>query len=388
MRVLIVCDHSMTFVAGVQSAIRRQVRALAEAGHQVVLVAPSATTLDFDANVTTVEPPKPFVRVPKVGFPIYLTNDRLIEFFDSLLQEHKIDSVLSHSEGGLAVSAAKAARARKMRVGHVVHSFFITVDSKLPLPRRFLAWLYKRLMRIEFPNQNLNPRDLDNFLLNYVLAFAKFSDVVISPSKHQAEALERAGVDHVEVISNVTDTVRQKKPLPAFDQIRILWAGRFSPEKRLDVALDAFAQARATLAELGRSPQSLQLGVAGGPAREDESITWHGKVNPERMRELIDASHAILLTSYNFDNQPMVVLEAFAHARAAVLSDPTLANEFGAGAILAEGIDSTGLAKTLVDLVLHPEKIEEAAKQAERRAAEASGTEHARRIVTALGKSS
>lgn len=376
MRYLVVCDHSATYVAGVQSALRRQIRALIEGGHQVVFVAPNATAVEFPLGVETVEPPIARVHVPIVNFPVYTNTARVQVFFDELLQAANPDVVISHSEGGLAVSAAKAAKGRGIPVIHVVHSFFITLDAWVPLPAKFSAWLYERLMRIEFPRQDLSPKRLNNFLLNYVLAFARFADLVVSPSKHQAHALSESGIEDVEVISNVTELVETPRPLPDFQSLKIVWVGRFSPEKRLDVALEGVRLARKELVDLGFGQDRIRLDVAGGDPREDSVATWHGRVSSHRVGELLDASHAVLLTSHNFDNQPMVVLEAFARGRAAILSDPKLAGEFGAGSILSEDPSAEGLARTLVHLVTNPSVVEQAAVKAAELSALSTATNH------------
>ena len=380
MRYLVVCDHSATYVAGVQSALRRQIRALVDAGHQVVFVAPNATSVDLPSSAEPVEPPKPRVRVPIVNFPVFTNSVRVQAFFDDLMKTAQPDAVISHSEGGLAVSAAKAAKGRGIPVIHIVHSFFITLDVWVPLPMGFVAWLFERLMKIEYPDLKLSPKRLNNFLLNYVYAFAKFADSVVSPSHHQARALEAAGIGRVEVISNVTELVESRRPLPDFHSLKVVWVGRFSPEKRLDVALEGVRLARKELDAMGVGAERIRLEVVGGDARADATATWHGRVASHRVGELIDACHAVLLTSHNFDNQPMVVLEAFARGRAAIVSDPKLAGEFGAGAILATDPTAPGLAKTLVRLVINPDVVSHAASRAGELSRLSTATHHVAQI--------
>ncbi len=386
MRYLVVCDHSATYVAGVQSALRRQIRALVEAGHQVVFVAPNATEVDLPLGAETVEPPKARVQVPIVNFPIYTNSQRVQRFFDALIESANPDVVVSHSEGGLAVSAAKAAKGRDIPVIHVVHSFFITLDMWVPLPTNLIARLYERLMRIDFANQDLSPKRLNNFLLNYVLAFAKFADAVVSPSQHQARALQEAGIAKVVVISNVTELVETARPLPEFSSLKIVWVGRFSPEKRLDVALEGVRLARAELDSMGLGTDRIHLDVVGGDPRDDAIATWHGRVSSHRVGELLDASHAVLLTSHNFDNQPMVVLEAFARGRAAILSDPKLADEFGAGSILAADPSAEGLARTLVELVTNPDRVSKAASHARELSALSTATNHVAKLEALISR--
>ena len=380
MRYLVVCDHSATYVAGVQSALRRQIRALVDAGNDVVFVAPNATQVDLPAGAQSIEPPKARLQVPVVKFPIFTNSSRVQVFFDHLLQTTKPDVVVSHSEGGLAVSAAKAAKSRGIPVIHIVHSFFITLNLWAPLPSRLVALLYERLMKIEYPNRQLNSRPLNNFLLNYVLAFARFADVVVSPSNHQADALRNAGLERVEVISNVTELVEIRRPLPEFNALKLVWVGRFSPEKRLDVALEGVRLARKQLEALGIGSDRINLDVVGGEPRADATATWHGRVSSPRVGELLNASHAVLLTSLDFDNQPMVVLEAFSRSRAAILSDPKLAGEFGAGAILTADPTAGGLARTLVQLVTNPNLVAYAAQRAGELATLSTSANHVARL--------
>ena len=64
----------------------------------------------------------------------------------------------------------------------------------------------------------------------------------------------------------------------------------------------------------------------------------------------MDAADAALITSLGFDNQPMVALEAFAHGRPVIVSDPVLATEFGDVALGTPSPDAEGLADLIIRL--------------------------------------
>lgn len=64
----------------------------------------------------------------------------------------------------------------------------------------------------------------------------------------------------------------------------------------------------------------------------------------------MDTADAAVITSLGFDNQPMVALEAFSHGRPVIVSDPVLAQEFGAAAMGTPGTDAAALADLIVDL--------------------------------------
>src|SRR5690606_33913686 len=94
----------------------------------------------------------------------------------------------------------------------------------------------------------------------------------------------------------------------------------------------------------------VHLDVAGGTHRPVPGVTFHGPVPGERVAELMDAADAALITSLGFDNQPMVALEAFAHGRPVIVSDPVLATEFGDAALGTPTPDAEGLATLILRL--------------------------------------
>ena len=94
----------------------------------------------------------------------------------------------------------------------------------------------------------------------------------------------------------------------------------------------------------------MHLDVAGGTHRPVPGVTFHGPVPGERVGELMDAADAALITSLGFDNQPMVALEAFAHGRPVIVSDPVLATEFGDAALGTPSPDAEGLADLIIRL--------------------------------------
>ena len=58
MRYLIVCDYSLTFLGGAQTALMRQAEALHAQGAKVAVMAPGVTSIAFSAGIEAIEPPK------------------------------------------------------------------------------------------------------------------------------------------------------------------------------------------------------------------------------------------------------------------------------------------------------------------------------------------
>jgi glycosyltransferase involved in cell wall biosynthesis len=213
------------------------------------------------------------------------------------------------------------------------------------------TWVFKFVTNLKSPRMKLATNPMDSALRNMTLAACLNADVTISPSCHQGEKLERAGVSNLEVLSNVTETSGVATSLPAGKTLKLAWIGRFSPEKRLEVAIDGVELAQKRLAAEGLDPKLIELHIAGGPQRSGTPHIWHGILKPDGVADLLRNSHSLVLTSLGFDNQPMVVLEAFSHGRPVILTDPVLGKEFGDAALLTPTPHAEGLAERLVALV-------------------------------------
>ncbi|WP_372728612.1 glycosyltransferase family 4 protein [Nocardioides sp.] len=103
----------------------------------------------------------------------------------------------------------------------------------------------------------------------------------------------------------------------------VLYAGRLSHEKGVDVLLEAFT----------RIPEDISLTIAGGgPDREllerragelglAERVRFVGHVPGPQLQDLMRAAALVVVPSRWYENQPMTVLEAFGCGRPVVASD-------------------------------------------------------------------
>jgi glycosyltransferase involved in cell wall biosynthesis len=381
LKFLALCDYSLTYTAGAQTAFFREVEALLAAGHQVLVVGSDSDRAALPVGAQFRHHHKKRFRVPPINFPVFVNNQRLKDFFQEIAESFKPDAVLCHSEYGLAVTACDVFQPRKVPVLFIVHSFFITVGSPLPWPKWLAKLLIRLTLKMDVSMIRLAKGGIDNALQNATLAFSHKADIVISPSHHQAQSMLNAGTKDVRVLSNVTDVEHSPLPMPDYGVLKLVWVGRFAPEKRLDVALDAVRLAKSELNRIGIGAEKLELHVLGGEAKHDPIAIWHGKVPPAEVGEIMSNCHAVTMTSYNFDNQPMVILEALAQGRPVVLSDPKLAREFEGAAILAEDHTAEGLARTLVSLVQDQTQLTGFAKKAVELSHLSSGKNHVGEIL-------
>ncbi|MFD5214426.1 glycosyltransferase family 4 protein [Microbacterium sp. NPDC058345] len=362
--VLMVCDYSLKYLGGAQTAFVRQAEALASEGVPVVVLAPDADVLnhdvgDMDADgsdadaaaaaphpstrLITVAPPRRGT-IPVLDLPLLGRARDLEPLVATTIRRHGVRAIVVHSEFALAAAALAVGRRLGIPVLHTVHTFFWRAPAALAPFAPVVSGVHSRLTGIRGGDRYTGSHPLNNALRTMTLRIAQRADVVLSPSRHQADALRAAGAGRVEAFSNVAQPLRAAAASRG-GPLRLLWVARFAPEKRLEVALDAM---RLVVERLGAD--AVHLDVAGGSHRPVPGVTVHGSVPGERVGELLDAADAALITSLGFDNQPMVALEAFAHGRPVIVSDPVLATEFGDAAIGTGTPDAAGLADLIVRL--------------------------------------
>ena len=135
----------------------------------------------------------------------------------------------------------------------------------------------------------------------------------VCPSRFMASKMEAAGVfpDRLRWVNHFVDTTGiEDKQVPGGG---VVYAGRLSPEKGVDVLVEAVSRMGpgATLAVAGDGPdmpalQALATRVAPG------QVTFHGRLPKAELHALVRASSVLAMPSRWYENQPMIVLEAFA----------------------------------------------------------------------------
>ncbi|WP_336644478.1 glycosyltransferase family 4 protein [Microbacterium sp. USHLN186] len=340
---LLVCDYSLRYLGGAQTAFMRQAQALAGEGVQVIVLAPDADALASE-GIITVSPPRRGT-IPVLDLPLLGRARDLEPLVAATIRRHGVGAVVVHSEFALAAAAIDVARQLGIPSLHTVHTFFWRAPAALAPFAPVVSRVHRGLTGIRSGGRSTGSHPLNNALRTMTLRIAERADIVLSPSTHQAAALRDAGAGRVETFSNVAQPLQVTPPASDGGPLRLLWVARFAPEKRVDVALDAIRLVADRLGE-GR----VHLDVAGGTHRPVPGVTFHGSVPGERVGELMDAADAALITSLGFDNQPMVALEAFAHGRPVIVSDPVLATEFEAAALGTPTPDAEGLADLIMRL--------------------------------------
>jgi glycosyltransferase involved in cell wall biosynthesis len=195
--------------------------------------------------------------------------------------------------------------------------------------------------------------------------------VFVCPSRFMAGRMAAAGVfpDRLRWVPHFVEPAPERGVEAA---TAVVFAGRLSPEKGVDTLLEA----------VGRLPADVRLDVAGdGPDRArldrlaahlgDGRVRFLGRVDAETVDALISDAAAVVVPSRWYENQPMVVLEAFARGVPVVASDlggtPELVRH-GSDGFLVPPDDPASLAAALRALVDDPARARAMGKAARERA--------------------
>jgi len=350
--VAIISDFYLDYVGGAQSSMLEQKAALADAGHEVYLVANvrKGTTID-----SVDLPIFPSFSVPGVDLAVTFNRAPLVQRLRHYFTENRVDVVHLQTEFGLAQAATTAAHELGLPVVHTVHTFYWQSSGVGPtIISPVMKALLQSMTGARFPRTRFTGRPSDDTLRNMTAAMAARADIVVSPSEHQGADLAAAGVaTPIAIVPNpISRSPRPATLLPDDAPPRFLWVARCEPEKRPLVFAAAALEALATASfEVDFVGDGSQLDELRSLTATEPRIRVHGNLGHEAVLDLIDASSAVALTSYGFDNQPMTIAESVSRFRGVLFCDPKLREGLGDSGYLSTTPDAHGLAAALIDLV-------------------------------------
>lgn len=367
-----VTDYYLPTLGGVQTAIKAAKESLEKLGHQVTIFCPLLKD-NNDAGIV----PLPISKVFQPdGFPFTWPPKDAIALLKTEFASRKVDVVHVHSEVFAALAGIRAAHELGLPLVQSMHGRIDVYTAKvLPIPQLTTA-LFTGLHRRHLPH-TATPADPTSAYMHTAMSRrmwrlmvnqANAADAVIVPSKHFANKLIHQGVlPPVAVVSNgLEDSALDLVGIPQLrsktdqETLKVMWCGRVSPEKRPDVFIRAVAAAgESVVANIYGD------GVSGKRARRlirrlgvGHRVTMHGGVPQQDVLEAMKRHHVFVSTSHDFDNQPMVILEAVASGLPVVVCDPDLAEALPAGGFLVtESPQPHQLTATLLALATDSKQI-------------------------------
>lgn len=357
MHVVFFGDQHAESSGGAQVSMRLQRRFLERAGHTVTIVAPR-TRAPHASDRSYVDLPS--VPVTLDGeYALSWPGVRTDRWLDAAMTGRPaVDLVHVQADFWGAVIGHRFAARHGLPVVHTMHNRVdVGIRATTPAPglvlRALNAWARRELRGVPArPGRMIAPASHDSAAAlrhprdpatlgrdgwAYLRRFAERSDAVTAPSSHFARRLREHGCGVVDVVWNGIDDelLEAATAVPAEHpgRPRFVWIGRMSPEKRLLPFLEAVA-ASGVIADVevigggGQLRAARRLVARHRPAA---SVVFAGRLPYARTLARIAAADAVVQTSIGFETQGMTVFEAAALGTPAVVSDPDIAGELGAG---------------------------------------------------------
>ncbi len=366
MRIALVTDYYLPTLGGVQTVVKAHREALTAAGHEVTVFCPLAEP-STDPGVVGL--PISGVFKPD-GYPFTWPPQAAQDALRAAFLARGIELVHVHSEMFAALGGFNAARELGLPVVQTMHGRIdVYTRHVLPVPALttiLLAGLHRRRLPHQAtagPRAAYTGTRLARRMWRLMVSQANHADHVIVPSQHFAAKLLDQGVTTpLTVLSNgLEDSVLAAVGTPALrrptGELRVMWCGRVSPEKRPQVFVAAIAGTPGVRADLyGEGlalarTRRLAVPLAG-------RLTLHGAVPQAEVLAAMRDADVFVSSSFDFDNQPMVMLEAVASGLPVVFCDPDLAEVVPAGGgVCTPTPDAAGLAATLASLRDDPARV-------------------------------
>lgn len=365
-----VTDYYLPTLGGVQTVIKAHKEELEREGHEVLVFAPLAAP---STEPTVVRLPTARGFAPD-GYPFTWSPSAASAFLQQELRTRQVDVVHVHTEMFAALAGFEAARALGLPVVQTMHGRIdVYTRSVLPLPgvtTALLAAMHRRRMshgRSQVDSSSPYTRTaMARRMWRLMVSQANHADQVIVPSAHFAGKLLAQGVKTpVTVLSNGLEAsvlreigTPEVRTVASGEPLRVMWCGRLSPEKRPEVFLDAVSQVAGVAAHMygdGVSRSTVSRTAASLP---EGRITVHGGVAQSEVLTAMSQAHVLVSSSLDFDNQPMVVLEAIASGLPVIVTDPDLAETLPpGGGVVTPTPDAAGLATVLTRLRDEPSEL-------------------------------
>jgi glycosyltransferase involved in cell wall biosynthesis len=342
--------HPATF-GGAQVSVDSQRRALEHLGHQVtVFTAPHSHAPDPDPSVVELKPvPVLDWLARKLGrYDDYVfvwpskSNRALIDA--ALLARGPVDIVHTQGDLGVAVAGMEAARRHGIPVVQTKHTRYDAYFEQSTPAALFLATVVSKMQKPRYAREvSFAARDesaVSRLAWQFMVAHAQAVDHEIIPTRHFAQLLTERGVNRpITIISNGIDddvidrilAVEAETPSDT-EPLRLIWCGRLSSEKRVLAAVEAVAQVdNCTLDIYGEGQLGASVRKAVDAGGLSQRVRLHGRVDHEDCLAAMRSSGALLFTSFGFDTQGLVLLEAAAMSLPTIYCDPDLSESVPEG---------------------------------------------------------
>lgn len=357
---------------GIISSISAQKAELEKLGHEVTVFCPGLKTAEKHVFLV------PTFARPKINGALMSRSPKIVTDFirKNYSDFDKFDVVHVHYEASCSIAGILLAKEFNLPLAQTMHgredmaiainvprgARTITATGLNQLHRHYLPHDIKvKADHYQAPNQTR--AKMWQLMINH----ANCADVIITPSNHFRRKLEHYGVDKpIEVVPNglPPDFTEPDFPIREYhdgDVLKLIWNSRVSTEKR-------FIPFLRVLRKLNR-PYMFYVYGDGNVFKKAQAyakkyqmkVKFFGAKPRNQIIARMKSCHLSVCTSYNFDTQGMILIEAEATGLPTFLCDPDLAEDLPRGGyLLAAKPDVETMAMTLNKLT--PEQIAKMSK--------------------------
>lgn len=281
--------------------------------------------------------------------------------FARLLEDFKPDIIHCHNiYHHLSPSILDAARQKNIPVVLHLHDYKIIAANHALYapgghhcdPLQPMACLKRRCVKDSLPATILAIAETyihHNILRIYERGIAQY----IAPSRYMAGVVEKYGLpkQKVSVVYNSYDPALKSGPFsePAADYL--LYFGRLSAEKGLDVLIDAVAISKQALVIAGEGPERGNLEKVA--QEKGVTVDFRGQLAGRELSETISRARAVVIPSVWGENMPLSLLEAMQAGKVVIASRigglPEMIDD-GKNGLLFIPSDSASLAEKIASL--------------------------------------
>lgn len=383
MHVALFTDLHPASLGGTQVSVATQRQALERLGHKVtVFTAPLTKSVDPDPCVVELKPvPVVATIMRRLGrhddFVFVWPSRKNRALIDAAFRAREpIDIVHTQGDLGVAIAGVEAARRHNIPVVQTKHTRFdVYFEQATPTPL-LLALIFgqiqKRHLSSDFSLTPVKESAAARLAWRFMVAHAQAVDHEITPTSHFAQSLAERGVNRpISVVSNgvdddLIDRLRAAEVIRSSDNepLRLIWCGRLSSEKRVLEAIRAVAQVEnCTLDLYGEGHLTASISEMIKSEELSHRVRLRGRVDRDGCLSAMQSSDALLFSSYGFDTQGLVLLEAAAMSLPAIYCDPALSETVPAGGgILAADPSPAALAAAIRVIVENRHRLREMTK--------------------------
>ncbi len=379
MKIAFFTDDYLPFVHGVTTSIQNYRQAFEALGHEVYIVAPKSSGYeDHDDHI---------IRLPSIN-PMVFDNRPISLHYPGIakkLDDYDFDVIHSQTQfflGGLGYMVAK-----RKGIPHVttIHTLFTELADDYPVAvgAGLLAvsigfpFLFKTkpVMPYVHPREILDwPKSTFSDIKKkqgwrLIAEFVNTTSGFVAPSKHLAKTLIANGAKvECHVIPNGVFIDRYKKSKASDSPLKkeknekfILCVGRLSGEKRQRVLIDAMQHVKTPHVKLvlvGTGPSDEELREQAARLGVEDKVIFAGHQDSPTVAAIMKQADMFVQSSYRFDNQPMVILEAIASGLPLIYCDDKLTEGLTSeNALLTRGRSGRAFAKAFDELLANPERM-------------------------------